>query len=68
MSEVRPLVKEELCKRVVKIPMINDRKMTEVLALGEEIVRVISAYVQQSGRKGAFHRCISMRIGFFSGV
>jgi len=42
------LVKEELCKKVVKVRRKSDRVM--VMAFGEDMVRVVCAYGPQSGR------------------
>ena len=47
------LVKEELCEKVVEVRRKSDRAMTVVMALEEEVVRIICVYGPQSGRKGA---------------
>ena len=35
---------KELCKKMVDVRRKSDRVMVEVLALGEQVIRVISAY------------------------
>ena len=47
------LVKEELCEKVVEVRRKSDRAMTVVMALEEEVVRIICVYGSQSGRMGA---------------
>ena len=47
------LVKEELCEKVVEVRRKSDRVMTVVMALEEEVVRIICVYGLQSGRTGA---------------
>ena len=47
------LVKEELCGKVVEVRRKSDRVMTEVMALEEEVVRIICVYGPQSGKTGA---------------
>ena len=44
------LVKEELCEKVVEVRRKSDRVMTVVMALEEEVVRIICVYGPQSGR------------------
>ena len=41
MRGVGVLVKEELCEKVVKVRRKSDRVMTVVMAVEEEVVRVI---------------------------
>ena len=47
------LVKEELCEKFVEVQRKSDRVMTVVMALEEEVVRIICVYDRQSGRTGA---------------
>ena len=47
------LVKEELCEKVVEVRRKSGRVMTVVMALEEEVVRIICVYGLQSGRTGA---------------
>ena len=47
------LVKEELCEKVVEVGRKSDRVMMVVMALEEEVVRIICVYGRQSGRTGA---------------
>ena len=44
------LVKEELCEKVVEVRRKSDIVMTVVMALEEEVVRIIRVYGPQSGR------------------
>ena len=53
MGGVGVLVKKELCEKVVEVQRKSDRVMTVVMALEEEVVRIICAYGPQSGRTGA---------------
>ena len=47
-------MKEELCEKVVEVRRKSDRVMAVVMALEEEVVRIICVYgPQQSGRTGA---------------
>ena len=46
-------MKEELCEKVVEVRRKSDRVMTVVMALEEEVVRIICVYGPQSGRTGA---------------
>ena len=49
---VEVLMKEELCE-VVEVRRKSDRVMKVVMALEEEVVRIICVYGPQSGRTGA---------------
>ena len=53
MGGVGILVKEELCEKVVEVRRKSDRVITVVMALEEEVVRIICVYDPQSGRTGA---------------
>ena len=50
IGRVGVLVKEEVCEKVVDVRRKSDRAMVVVLAFGEQVVRVISAYGPQAGR------------------
>ena len=52
-GDLGALVKEELCEKVVEMRKKSDRVMTIVMALKEEVVRIICVYGSQSGRTGA---------------
>ena len=47
------LVKEELCEKAVEVQRKSDRVMTVVMALEEEVVKIICVYGLQSRRMGA---------------
>ena len=46
-------MKEELCEKVVEVQRKSDRVMTVMMALEEEVVRIICVYDLESGRTGA---------------
>ena len=50
ISDVRILVKEELCEKVVEIRRKSDSVMAMLLAFEEEVIRVICTYGLQVGR------------------
>ena len=57
MGDVRVLVKEELCEKVVEVRRKSDRVMTVVMTLEEEVVRIMcvwSAKWQNKCREKAF--------------
>ena len=43
------LVKEELCEKIVEVQSKSNRVMTVVMALEEEVVRIVCVYGPQSG-------------------
>ena len=47
MGGVGVLVKEELCEKVVEVRRKSDRVMTVVMALEEEVVKIICMYGPQ---------------------
>ena len=47
------MVKEKQCEKVVEMQRKSDRVMTVVMALEEEVVRIICVYGRQSGRMDA---------------
>ena len=57
MGAVGVLVREKLCEKVVEVRRKSSRVMTVVMALEEEVVRIICAYGSQSGRTGAEKEC-----------
>ena len=57
------LVKEELCEKVVEVRRKSDRVMTVVMALEEEVVRIICVNGPQSGRTCAEKECFYDDLG-----
>ena len=53
MGGVGVLMKEELSEKVVEVRRKSDKVMTVMMALKEEVVRIICVYGLQSGRTGA---------------
>ena len=48
---------KKLCEKVMEVRRKSDRVMTVVMALEEEVVRIICVYGPQSGRTGAEKEC-----------
>ena len=61
-------MKEELCEKVVEVRRKSNRVMTVVMALEEEVVRIMCVYAPQSGRTGAEKKCFydHLRSGIFT--
>ena len=56
-------MKEALCQKVVELRRKNDRVMTVVMSLEEEVIRIRCVYGPQSGRTDAEKECFYGDLG-----